>query len=80
MPEKISAFSSLVDGLKGEFDQATINKILQNIVNNVGGERVYVPVKIDVHIDAIRETPESIQRKYNVSKRTAYRWINRHRI
>jgi hypothetical protein len=67
--------------LQTELDEQTVYRVLACLVKTCGGERVYIPVKLDPPKPVLpTDTPKTVQQRLNVSRSTSYRLLNRHRI
>jgi len=76
-----SAFDALVDVLRRELDEQTVYRVLTCVIKNCGGERVYVPMKLDIKEPIMpTDTPKDVQRRLGCSRRTAYNKLAKYRI
>ena len=76
-----TAFDMMVEALKAEMDAATVHKVINCLVKTCGGERVYIPVKVDAPDPVLpTDTAKSLQKKTGYSRAHSYRLLNRHRI
>jgi len=71
-------FAELADIIISHAGADLGRKIADDICRQAAGESVYIPTR---HQPAIKpnDTPATVQRRYGVSRRTAYNWVKRWR-
>jgi hypothetical protein len=50
--------------------------VVEAICAEWGGERIYIPKRHEHPQITHKDTPQTIQQRYNVSRATAYNWVN----
>jgi hypothetical protein len=50
--------------------------VVEVICAEWGGERIYIPKRPERPQITHKDTPQTIQQRYNVSRATAYNWVN----
>ena len=77
----MAAVMSWTDDLKARLlrepwcNGETADFVVRVICAEWGGERIYIPKRERPQITH-QDTPQTIQQRYNVSRSTAYNWVN----
>ena len=67
-------FPELADIMRRELGQDA-ERILLLICRECAGESVYIPRSVQRPEIQPQDTPQSVQARYGVPRRTAYRWV-----
>jgi hypothetical protein len=62
-----------------ELGETTTDRVLDLMVRVCPGEEIYVPKRARAPEIRPEDTPAAIQRRYNVSRATAYNWVSAYR-
>ncbi len=71
-------FTELVTTLRAIAGDDAGNRLAKKIVEPAGGETIYVPSR-DHPVVGPTDTPKSLMRRYRISRRTAYSWLQKWR-
>ena len=72
-------FAELADIITARAGAEIGHQIAQDICRQAAGEYVYIPAKHGAPEILPTDTPRSVQRRYGVSRSTAYSWVKRWR-
>jgi hypothetical protein len=72
-------FVELADIIKREVGRDLADKVVEAICSAAAGEAVYIPRRPARPSIEPSDTPTAVARKHNVSRSTAYNWVNRWR-
>ena len=69
-------FSELADIVRRTADQATAERVLAAICHEAQGENVYIPRRFERPDIRPEDTAQTLQKRYRVSRATAYNWVS----
>ncbi len=72
-------FTELVTTLRAVIGDDDGNRLAKKIVEAAGGETIYVPARPEAPEITARDTPATLMRRYRISRRTAYSWLQKWR-
>ena len=77
-----SAFEQIISIIRAECGEEPSRRAILRLVDALGGERVYVPVRVRLEPVVIdpQDVPRTVQVKEKVSRSTAWRWTKKFRI
>jgi len=72
-------FADLAEILRRVIGQEAADKAIAALCSEASGEQVYIPSRHGRPKILPNDTPKTVQKRHNVSRSTAYNWVNRWR-
>lgn len=72
-------FSEVVDILRREMGEDIAVRVSKVLCSEAAGEQVYIPSRHEKPEILPTDTVKTVQKRYGLSQRTAYNWVNRWR-
>ena len=72
-------FTELADTIRAVIGDDDGNRLAKKIVQAAGGETIYIPARHEPPQITAKDTPATLMRRYRISRRTAYSWLQKWR-
>jgi len=72
-------FADLADLIRRELPHEQAERLCRAICREAAGEQIYIPARHGEPEILPSDTPKTVQKRYGVSRQTAYNWVNKWR-